>query len=54
MYGIFYAIGPHIKPHSTLPPIENVHLYPLVAKIFGIKPPEKIDGKLSVVQPILK
>jgi alkaline phosphatase D len=43
MNGIFYARGPHVKTGVTLPPMENVHVFPVVTRILGIPNPE-IDG----------
>jgi hypothetical protein len=58
MKAIFFAAGPDIRGHVTLPPFENVNVYPLVAKILGLNITNlktgPIDGKLSVLQPILK
>ncbi len=53
MYGIFYAKGPNIKPGSKVPAFENIHVYPLLASILGLKIPE-IDGKAAVLESIRK
>ena len=53
MMGIFYAIGPNIKSGTRLPAFENVHVYPLIAKILGLNPP-KTDGDFNVLKPVLK
>ena len=52
MKGIFYAIGPNIKPHTTIPAFKNIHIYPLIAEILGLPIPP-VDGKLEVLKPIL-
>jgi len=52
MRAIFYAIGPDIRPDSTVRPFENVNVYPLVAHILGLDPP-KVDGSLNVLSGIL-
>jgi alkaline phosphatase D len=52
MRGIFIAVGPDIRPGSTLQPFENVNVYPLVAKILGLNAP-KVDGSLNVLSKIL-
>jgi alkaline phosphatase D len=52
MHGIFYATGPNIKPQTTIPAFENIHIYPLIAEILGLPIPP-IDGKLQVLRPIL-
>lgn len=54
MDGIFMAKGPQIKEGLKIERFENVHIYPLIAKILGLKINEKIDGNLKVLQPILK
>ncbi len=53
MHTIFYAIGPDFKNNYSQPAFELVDLYPLIAKILGIKPAE-IDGKLERVNSMLK
>jgi predicted AlkP superfamily pyrophosphatase or phosphodiesterase len=53
MYGIFYAKGPNIKPGSKVPAFENIHVYPLLAAILGLKIPQ-IDGKAAVLESIRK
>ncbi len=53
MRAIFIAVGPDIRPGSTLEPFENVNVYPLVARILGLNAP-KVDGSLNVLSKILK
>jgi len=53
MRGIFYAQGPNIKSGIMLEPFQNIHIYPLVAKILGLPLPE-IDGKEEVLKKIYK
>jgi predicted AlkP superfamily pyrophosphatase or phosphodiesterase len=48
MRGIFYAIGPNVKSGVALQPFENIHVYPFVAKILGLKIPP-VDGKEKVL-----
>lgn len=54
MHATFYAWGPAFKQRLQIDAFENVHVYPLVAKILGLPVTEKIDGSLKVLQPILK
>lgn len=54
MRATFYAWGPAFKQHQKIEPFENVHVYPLVAKILGLSITDPIDGSLNVLQPILK
>ena len=53
MKAIFYAAGPDIRTDVTVPPFENVNLYPLIAKILGLRI-GTIDGDLHTLQGILK
>ena len=54
MRGILYAEGPNIKPHSHLPAIENVNIYPMITQILDLKPDPNIDGRISVTKRILR
>ncbi|HEV7349759.1 ectonucleotide pyrophosphatase/phosphodiesterase [Telluribacter sp.] len=55
MHATFYAWGPAFKEGITIETFENIHVYPLVAEILGLRYKKKsIDGKLKVLQPILK
>ena len=53
MQGIFYAVGPNIRARQKIKPFENIHVYPLVAKILGLTTP-RIDGDARVLQSIYK
>jgi alkaline phosphatase D len=54
MHAIFYAIGPNIAPETKIGSFENVNVYPFIARILGLKPPEKLDGSPSVLDPIYR
>lgn len=54
MGAIFYAQGPNIQEGIEIPKFDNIHVYPLIAEILGITSPSNIDGKLSVLESILK
>lgn len=54
MHAIFYANGPAFKSGLKIETFQNVHVYPLICKILGLPVPENIDGKLEVLEPILK
>jgi predicted AlkP superfamily pyrophosphatase or phosphodiesterase len=54
MQGIFFAMGPQLRSGVMVPPFENIHVYPLVAHLLGLKPNPKIDGRLDVLRPILR
>lgn len=53
MKAIFFAVGPDIRAGVRVAPFENINLYPLIAKILGLRF-GPIDGKLSVLEGILK
>jgi alkaline phosphatase D len=52
MRAVFYAAGPDIRPHTTLPPFDNVSIYPMIAKILDL-PVGTIDGDPTVLAGIL-
>lgn len=54
MQAVFYAWGPQFKTHKKIGSFENIHMYPLVAKILGLSYTEKIDGNIEVLENILK
>jgi predicted AlkP superfamily pyrophosphatase or phosphodiesterase len=54
MQATFYAWGPLFKANLSIDNFENVHIYPLIADMLQLPITEKIDGKLSVLKPILK
>jgi predicted AlkP superfamily pyrophosphatase or phosphodiesterase len=54
MQGIFFANGPMVKKGMTILPFENIHVFPLLANILGLPIPDDIDGKLEILEPILK
>ncbi len=53
MHAIFYAAGPAFKNGYVHPTVENVNIYPLIAKILNLDPAET-DGKLENVSRMLK
>ena len=54
MSAIFVAEGPNIQSGLALAPTENIHIYPFVAKILGLKVTDPIDGRLEKLAPMLK
>ena len=55
MRASFRAWGPAFKSGKKINGFENIHVYPLVAKILGLTFDEKtIDGRLSVLKHTLK
>ncbi|SFU16319.1 Predicted pyrophosphatase or phosphodiesterase, AlkP superfamily [Algoriphagus locisalis] len=54
MHAIFYANGPAFKSGLEIETFQNIHVYPLICKILGLPTPDNIDGRLEVLEPILK
>ncbi|MDO8377670.1 ectonucleotide pyrophosphatase/phosphodiesterase [Phenylobacterium sp.] len=46
MAAVFVAQGPHIRRGVRLPTVDNVDVYPFVARLLGVRP-EASDGRLS-------
>ena len=51
--GIFFAAGPGVRPLGVLPAFRNVHVYPFLAALLGVRPVSGIDGDASVLAPAL-
>jgi predicted AlkP superfamily pyrophosphatase or phosphodiesterase len=55
MGGSFIAWGPDIKKDITIEPFENIHVFPLIARILNLDISSlEIDGRLEVLKEILK
>ena len=54
MQGIFYAHGPQILNKGSIPPFQNIHVYPFIMEILGLKVKAQIDGKRDVLASYLK
>jgi hypothetical protein len=55
MGGSFIAWGPAIKKDITIEPFENIHVFPLIARILNLDISSlEIDGRLEVLKEILK
>lgn len=53
MQAIFYATGPSFKKEYTINNMRNIDMYPLWARILGLKI-GAIDGDINIVKPLLK
>ena len=53
MHGILFAAGPGIARSRRPPPVESVHVYPLIAHLLGLEPPDGLDGRLEDVAELL-
>lgn len=54
MRGIFFAAGPDLKAGLTIDEFQNIHIYPLIAHLLGLDISSPVDGRLSVLEPILR
>ncbi|MEG2510292.1 MAG: alkaline phosphatase family protein, partial [Chryseobacterium sp.] len=54
MKATFFAWGLEFKNNFVIDEFSNVNVYPLVAKLLGLKTENKIDGKLKVLKETLK
>ena len=54
MHAIFYAYGPKFKRGLQIDTFELIHIYPMLCEILGITAYKDINGKLDVLQPILR
>jgi predicted AlkP superfamily pyrophosphatase or phosphodiesterase len=53
MQGIFMAVGPAFHRGATVPAFENIHVYPLLAHLLGLRPAAEIDGRFDTVRGVL-
>ncbi|MGZ5279059.1 MAG: alkaline phosphatase family protein, partial [Pseudobdellovibrionaceae bacterium] len=54
MLGLFIANGSAFKRGLTIPAFDNVHVYPMVMGILGLKTTVANDSNSAVLKPILK
>lgn len=54
MHGILIASGPDFKKGYRTGTLWNIDIYPMLCRIFNIKPSEKIDGKSERIEFILR
>lgn len=54
MQATFYAWGPAFKQHLKIASFENIHVYPLISHILGLKQTCPIDGDFNVLKATLK
>jgi predicted AlkP superfamily pyrophosphatase or phosphodiesterase len=50
MGAIFVASGPGIPAGRVIAPFENIHIYPFIAEILGLRPASHIDGKIGFLR----
>jgi predicted AlkP superfamily pyrophosphatase or phosphodiesterase len=54
MHTIFYAKGPALRSNLTIPPFQNIHVFPLLCRILQLDIPEDIDGRAEVLEGVLR
>jgi predicted AlkP superfamily pyrophosphatase or phosphodiesterase len=54
MHGILLAAGPGIAKGGRVGAVESVHVYPLLARLLGIRAAADIDGRLEPLAPLLR
>lgn len=54
LHGIFYAGGPAFKEGLTIGAFKNLHVYPLMCRLLGLKVPAEVDGKIEVLEEVLR
>jgi alkaline phosphatase D len=54
MDGIFYGQGPNIKAGARIGPVENIEVYPLVARILRLKIEGQIDARGELANQIYR
>ena len=54
MHGIFLARGPRLPTDERIETFESVHVYPLMAHLLGLDPPDSLDGQLQVLDRLLE
>jgi predicted AlkP superfamily pyrophosphatase or phosphodiesterase len=54
MQGIFLAAGPHVAPVGRIDAFENVHVYPFLTALLGLRPNPGIDGDPAVLAPLVR
>jgi predicted AlkP superfamily pyrophosphatase or phosphodiesterase len=50
----FVAAGPGVRPLGTVDAFENVHVYPFLAALLGVRPAPGVDGDPAVLRPLLR
>lgn len=53
MQATFYAWGPNFKKNLKIPSFNNIDVYPIIAKILGLKISGKIDGSDEVAKKLV-
>lgn len=54
MGAIFLAAGPNVRPLGTLPPFENVNVYPFLAALLRLDHAPRVDGTLAPLRAVVR
>ncbi|MEP0545504.1 MAG: ectonucleotide pyrophosphatase/phosphodiesterase [Rhodothermales bacterium] len=54
MGGIFLAAGPQVAAAGRIAAFDNVHIYPFLTALLGLRPNPDIDGDATVLAPALR
>jgi hypothetical protein len=54
MQAIFIAAGPNIRPLGTLPPFENVDIYPFLAALLRLERVPHVDGNAATLSGVIR
>lgn len=54
MHAIFVASGPKLPGGKTIPTFENVHVYPWLAALLGLKPAAGTDGRAGHLAALIR
>ncbi|MFD2999222.1 ectonucleotide pyrophosphatase/phosphodiesterase [Pontibacter toksunensis] len=54
MHATFYAWGPAFKKETKIQTFQNVHVYPVVTEILGLRYNHKIDGEMKLAKEVLR
>jgi predicted AlkP superfamily pyrophosphatase or phosphodiesterase len=51
---VFVAAGPGVRAAGTVAAFENVHVYPFLAALLGVRPAPDVDGDARVLKGVLR
>jgi predicted AlkP superfamily pyrophosphatase or phosphodiesterase len=54
MHGVFLGWGAAFRRGAVVPPVRNLDVYPLVARVLGLRPSPAIDGSLDSIRAVLR
>lgn len=54
MHAMFVAMGPRIRPGTTLPAVNNVDVYALMTEVLGLQPAAGVDGKSGLREALMR